>query len=93
MSDRVIAALQKHIAKRRAFIKDRFPKHLNQTDYLGLCGMHQEVEDLDDVLQAAIRLDNAPEPSEADDSKPLDPDKPVRVGVPSTRVKTIRRPT
>lgn len=92
MSDRVIAALRKHIAKRRAFIQNRFPKHLNQTDYLGLCGMHQEIEEIGTLLEALVRQGDAPEPDEIDDTAvpAVDPRPQDRksVNLPSTRIKT-----
>lgn len=61
LSDSVVHALRTHIAERRASILSKFPKHLKQEDYIGLCGMHQEVEMFANALQAAVQKANAPD--------------------------------
>lgn len=70
LSDTVLHAVRQHIAERRAHFTSRFPKHLKQEDYLGLCGMHQEVELMASVMQEAVRKANAAEQTdEVDDNE------------------------
>lgn len=67
LSDTVLHAVRQHIAERRAVILSKWPKHLKQEDYIGLCGMHQEVELMANVMQEAVRKANAAEqPEEVD---------------------------
>lgn len=69
MSDASIAArLRKHVAVRRAVIVERYRKKLAHDEYMYNCGMHQELDDLEAVLQNAIRLANAEESDDAADT-------------------------
>lgn len=63
----VIAALLKHVKQRRDVINTSFPKHLSKKGYAKLVGQHEELQNLETLLDDAIARANAADQSHEED--------------------------
>lgn len=67
----VTARLRRYIKLRRAAIVERYRKKLSPDEYMFTCGQHQELDDLEAILQDAVRKANS---AEGDTDAPVDDD-------------------